>query len=148
MRCAGPSPRGLASDIHAVMGADDGGAAGLAVTVTTSHQDWLPSADRDDLRGSGLAHMLAIAGLHTAAVSGFVFFACACSSPPGRGWRLRVSGKKVAAAAALVVVAGYLILSGAHPPARRAASSPPASPSWPSSPIDERSACIPWRSRP
>ena len=30
---------------------------------------------RNDLRAAGLAHMLAIAGLHTAALSGFVFFA-------------------------------------------------------------------------
>ena len=111
----------LAAAIHAVMGADDGGAAGLAVAVTTSHQDWLPSADRDALRGSGLAHMLAIAGLHTAAVSGFAFFAFRLLIAAWPWLALRVSGKKLAAGAALVVVAGYLVLSGAHPPARRAA---------------------------
>lgn len=111
----------LASAIHAVMGADDGGAAGLAAAVTTSHQDWLPSADRDALRGSGLAHMLAIAGLHTAAVTGFAFFAFRLLIAAWPWLALRVPGKKVAAAAALVVVASYLILSGAHPPARRAA---------------------------
>ena len=66
----------LAADMATVMGGHDGGAAGLAVAVTTSHQDWLePAGQRDDLRASGLAHMLAIAGLHTAALSGFVFFA-------------------------------------------------------------------------
>jgi competence protein ComEC len=111
----------LASAVHAVMGADDGGAAGLAVAVTTSHQDWLPNADRDALRGSGLAHMLAIAGLHTAAVSGFAFFAFRLMIAAWPWLALRVSGKKWAAAAALVVVGAYLVLSGAHPPARRAA---------------------------
>ena len=111
----------LARDIREVMGPDDGGAAGLAAAVTTSHQDWLEPDHRDDLRGSGLAHMLAIAGLHTAAVSGFAFFAFRFGVAAWPWLALRVPGKKVAAAAALVVVAGYLVLSGAHPPARRAA---------------------------
>ncbi len=113
--------RRLASDIHAVLGPDDGGAAGLAVAVTTSHQDWLAADHRDDLRASGLAHMLAIAGLHTAALSGFAFFAFRLAIAAWPWLALRVPGKKVAALAALVVVAGYLVLSGAHPPARRAA---------------------------
>ncbi|MHB8530956.1 MAG: ComEC/Rec2 family competence protein, partial [Caulobacteraceae bacterium] len=111
----------LAADIHAVMGPEDGGAAGLAAAVTTSHQDWLAKQDRDDLRASGLAHMLAIAGLHTAALSGFAFFAFRLAIAAWPWLALRVPGKKVAAAAALVVVGLYLVLSGAHPPARRAA---------------------------
>ncbi len=111
----------LARDIGAVMGPDDGGAAGLAVAVTTSHQDWLPAHHRDDLRGSGLAHMLAIAGLHTAALSGFAFFFFRISIAAWPWLALRVDGKKVAAAAALVAVGSYLLLSGGHPPARRAA---------------------------
>jgi competence protein ComEC len=111
----------LVHDITAVMGADDGGAAGLAAAVTTSHQDWLAAEHRDDLRGSGLAHMLAIAGLHTAAVSGFAFFAFRFAVAMWPWMALRVPGKKLAALAALAVVAGYLVLSGAHPPARRAA---------------------------
>ncbi|MDB5483377.1 MAG: competence protein ComEC [Caulobacteraceae bacterium] len=111
----------LAHDITAVLGPDDGGAAGLAAAVTTSHQDWLAADHRDELRGSGLAHMLAIAGLHTAAVSGFAFFAFRFAVAIWPWLALRVPGKKVAAVAALAVVAGYLVLSGAHPPARRAA---------------------------
>ncbi len=113
--------RHLAADIGAVMGPDDGGAAGLAVEVTTSHQDWLAADHRDDLRASGLAHMLAIAGLHTAALSGFAFFAFRFAIAAWPWLALRVPGKKIAAAAALLVVGAYLVLSGAHPPARRAA---------------------------
>ena len=111
----------LADDLRAVLGDDDGGAAGLAVTVATGHEDWLDPESRDDLRYSGLAHMLAIAGLHMAAVSGFVFFAVRLSVPAWPWLALRVSGKKVAAAAGLVAVVAYLAISGAHPPARRAA---------------------------
>ncbi len=111
----------LAADVAEAMGPNDGGAAGLVATVTTSHEDWLDSQSRDDLRGSGLAHMLAIAGLHTAAVSGFVFFSLRLAVAACPWLALRVSGKKVAALGGLIAVAGYLILSGAHPPARRAA---------------------------
>jgi competence protein ComEC len=111
----------LAHDIRQVLGPNDGGAAGLAAAVTTSHQDWLAAADRDALRGSGLAHMLAIAGLHTAAVSGFAFFFFRLAIAAWPWLAVRISGKKAAAVLALVVVASYLLLSGAHPPARRAA---------------------------
>jgi len=113
--------KALARDIGAIMGPDDGGAAGLAIAVTTSHQDWLAPDHRNDLRASGLAHMLAIAGLHTAALSGFVFFAVRLAVAAWPWLALRVSGKKLAAVAGLLAVAGYLVLSGAHPPARRAA---------------------------
>ncbi len=111
----------LAHDIQSVMGVDDGGAAGLAAAVTTSHQDWLDPDHRDDLRASGLAHMLAIAGLHTAALSGFAFFAFRLLLASIPWLALRFPAKKLAAVAALAVVGFYLILSGAHPPARRAA---------------------------
>jgi competence protein ComEC len=89
--------------------------------VTTSHQDWLDPADTEDLRNSGLAHMLAIAGLHTAAVTGFVFAAIRLLVAAWPWLALRVSGKKLAAVGGLVAVGVYLALSGAHPPARRAA---------------------------
>ncbi|HVM99252.1 MAG TPA: ComEC/Rec2 family competence protein [Caulobacteraceae bacterium] len=111
----------LAADMTAAMGGHAGDAAGLAVAVTTSHQDWLSESVRNDLRQSGLAHMLAIAGLHTAALSGFVFFALRLLIAAWPWLALRVPGKKVAAAAALVAVLAYLVLSGAHAPARRAA---------------------------
>ncbi len=111
----------LASDIARVMGAHDDGASGLAVTVATSHEDWLPDASRDDLRASGLAHMLAIAGLHMAAVCGFAFFALRLAVAAWPWLALRVSGKKIAAVGGLIVAALYLVLSGAHPPAKRAA---------------------------
>ena len=112
----------LSDDLRNVMGGEGAdGATGLAVTVATGHEDWLGTGDRDDLRYSGLAHMLAIAGLHMAAVSGFVFFAVRLGVAAWPRLALRVSGKKLAAAAGLVAVIAYLALSGAHPPARRAA---------------------------
>ncbi len=111
----------LAGDMDKVMGGHAGDAAGLAVAVTTSHQDWLSQQVRNDLRAAGLAHMLAIAGLHTAALSGFVFFGLRFLVSLWPWLAVRVSGKKIAAAGGLVAVAAYLVLSGAHAPARRAA---------------------------
>jgi competence protein ComEC len=111
----------LAGDMDRALGGHAGDAAGLAVAVTTSHQDWLSQQVRNNLRGSGLAHMLAIAGLHTAALSGFVFFSLRLLIACWPWLAVRVSGKKVAAAGGLVAVAAYLVLSGAHAPARRAA---------------------------
>lgn len=113
--------RSLVEDIGRFASAAGPGAAGLAAAVTTSHEAWLPAEDADGLRGSGLAHMLAIAGLHTAAVCGFVFAALRLGVAAWPWLALRVSGKKVAAAGALLAVMGYLALSGAHPPAKRAA---------------------------
>ena len=111
----------LAADMDTALGGHAGDAAGLAVAVTTSHQDWLSQGVRNDLRSAGLAHMLAIAGLHTAALSGFVFFSLRFLIAAWPWLALRVPGKKVAAAGGLVAVAAYLVLSGAHSPARRAA---------------------------
>jgi competence protein ComEC len=111
----------VAYDMDQAMGGRAGDAAGLAAAVTTSHQDWLSDGARDALRASGLAHMLAIAGLHTAAVGGFVFFALRLGVASWPWLALRASGKKIAAAGGLVAVVAYLVLSGAHPPARRAA---------------------------
>jgi competence protein ComEC len=65
--------------------------------------------------------MLAIAGLHTAALSGFVFFSLRFLVAAWPWLALRVNGKKLAAAGGLVAVGAYLVLSGAHAPARRAA---------------------------
>lgn len=113
--------RSLTEDIERFAPAAGQGARGLAAAVTTSHEDWLPSEEADGLRGSGLAHMLAIAGLHTAAVCGFVFAALRLGVAAWPWLALRVPGKKVAAAGALLAVMGYLTLSGAHPPAKRAA---------------------------
>ncbi len=113
--------RNLADDIARFVPSAGQGAQGLAAAVTTSHEAWLPAEDADGLRGSGLAHMLAIAGLHTAAVCGFVFAALRLAIAAWPWLALRVSGKKVAAAGALIAVLCYLALSGAHPPAKRAA---------------------------
>jgi len=110
----------LAADLDALRGAGRP-STGLVAALATSHEAWLPKDAEDDLRGSGLAHMLAIAGLHMAAVSGFVYGAVRLAVAATPALALRVSGHKLAAAFGLMAVLVYLALSGAHPPARRAA---------------------------
>ena len=109
---------GLTRRIVDTIGARTGG---LAAAMTTGHEAFIPRQQVDDLRASGLAHIVSISGLHMAIVGGFVFalFRLAVAALP---WlALRVPGKKIAAMAGLAAVGGYLILSGAPPPAERAA---------------------------
>src|SRR5207253_2513825 len=46
---------------------------GLGVAMITGYQAWLAEADQNDLRASGLAHIVSISGLHMAIVGGFSF---------------------------------------------------------------------------
>ena len=110
----------LTADLDALRGPGRP-STGLVAALATSHEAWLPKDAEDDLRGSGLAHMLAIAGLHMAAVSGFVYGAVRLAVAATPALAVRVSGHKLAAAFGLAAVLVYLALSGAHPPARRAA---------------------------
>jgi competence protein ComEC len=112
----------LVADITAVMGKDDGGAAGLAAAVTTSHQDWLdPARPRRPARLGPGAH----AGHRRPAHRGpqrlrlLLFPHRHRRLAVARPARARQEGRR--ARRAPVAVGAYLVLSGAHPPARRAA---------------------------
>jgi competence protein ComEC len=94
---------------------------GLAAAMTTGHEAFIPEEQVENLRISGLAHIVSISGLHMAIVGGFVFAATRVFVAAWPWLALRVSGKKVAALVGLAAVSGYLVLSGAPPPAERAA---------------------------
>lgn len=94
---------------------------GFAAAMVTGHQAFLAPELVEDMRDSGLAHILSISGLHMAIVGGFAFFACRgllALSPP---IALRYPIKKWAAVLGIIAVALYLALSGAPAPAIRAA---------------------------
>ena len=112
--------RRLQADLTRFAGPGRAG-TGLAVAMATSHEAFLDEEDANSLRASGLAHLLAIAGLHTAAVVACLFFSTRLLIALIPPLALRVSPKKVAALVALVGLGGYFLLSGGHPPARRAA---------------------------
>lgn len=95
-------------------------AGGLAAALVTGKRERVPTEIVDRLRDTGLAHLLAISGLHMGLVCGFVFW----SVRYGLSWWERATLewpiKKVAAAVAMASGAGYLVLSGAPVSAQRA----------------------------
>ncbi len=80
----------------------------------------IPAGTAEAWRLSGLAHLLAISGLHMGLVAGFLFFAVRLGLVLVPGLAERVPIKKWAAVIALLGAGVYLLISGADPPARRA----------------------------
>ncbi len=72
------------------------------------------------MRASGLAHMLAISGLHMALVAGAAFWLIRALLALSSGLALNRPIKKWAAAGALAIAAGYLGISGAGIATQRA----------------------------
>jgi competence protein ComEC len=98
----------------------DGPAAGLALAMITGERRAVPEAETQAMRDSGLAHLLAISGLHLGLVAGFVFLVVrgglALAPPIALRWPI----KKWAAGVAIVVAFGCLLLAGAPVPSQRA----------------------------
>jgi competence protein ComEC len=93
--------------------------AAIAGTLLTGGTAAIPEADRAAFRDSGLAHLLAIAGLHIGIVMAWSFGATrlgfALSEHAALHWPL----KAIAAVAALGVGGFYMMLTGAHVPIMR-----------------------------
>lgn len=103
----------IAARVQAVL-PDANGA--VCATMLTGGTAAIPAEDRAAFRDSGLAHLLAIAGLHVGIVMALVFgatrMAVAASSHAALHW----PGKALAALAALAAGGAYLMLTGAHVP--------------------------------
>ena len=97
------------------------GSGGLAAAMTTGHEAWISRQQTEDMRASGLAHIISISGLHMAIVGGFAFAAARLLIALWPWLALRINGKKAAALFGMTAVTGYLVISGAPPPAERAA---------------------------
>ena len=93
---------------------------GLAAALVTGKRERVPEPIVETLRDTGLAHLLAISGLHMGLVCGFLFggvrYGLALSERAALCWPI----KKIAAAAAILGGAAYLALSGAPVSAQRA----------------------------
>ncbi|MBM9403002.1 ComEC/Rec2 family competence protein [Gluconacetobacter azotocaptans] len=93
--------------------------AGVAAAVLTGSAAPMPQADRDAFADAGLAHLLAVAGLHLGIVMGVtmavVRLLLACSEHASLFWPCR----QVAALAGLAAGAAYVVLTGQHLPALR-----------------------------
>ena len=97
-----------------------GAEGGIAAALVTGERTGIPDEAEEWLRGTGLAHVLSISGLHMAIVAGFamLFVRSVFALVPAVALRFPI--KKIAAVAALVVAAFYLGLSGANIATQRA----------------------------
>ncbi len=99
----------------------DGQAVGaVAAALLTGERRAVPEAVMEALRASGLAHLMAISGLHVGLMAGTVFFALRLALAAVPGLALRYPIKKWAAAAAIVAAFVYTALVGAPVPTQRA----------------------------
>ncbi|WP_424943991.1 ComEC/Rec2 family competence protein [Aliiroseovarius crassostreae] len=92
----------------------------FAAAITTGDRSAMSRATMDALRGSNLAHLLAISGLHMGLLTGFVYQAARYVMALFPGFALRRPTKKIAACLAIGAGAFYLLLSGGNVSTERA----------------------------
>ena len=94
--------------------------AGLQAALLTGVRAFIPQEQTDALRVAGLAHVLAISGLHMGLLAGGSYFLStlllACIAPLSRRYDVR----KPAAIIGALAATGYLILSGGSVATQRA----------------------------
>ena len=92
----------------------------MAAARLTGERGAIDKAVLAAMRDTGLAHLLAISGLHIGLVAGILFFVCRAVLALWEPVALRYPIKKWAAVVALAGTAFYLLLSGATIPTQRA----------------------------
>jgi competence protein ComEC len=107
----------MTARIHARL---PGSTGAIAAALITGTRGGISDEDEAALRDAGLAHVLAIAGLHMALVGGGLFWAARALLAAFPSLALRYPIKKWAAGAALGASAFYLVISGGAAPAVRA----------------------------
>jgi len=107
----------ISSAVQSSMPGENGA---FAAAIMTGDRSGISKATLEALRGSNLAHLLAISGLHMGLLTGFIFAAMrfALVAIPWIG--LRVSVKKVAALVSLSAGWFYYLLSGGNVATERA----------------------------
>jgi len=98
----------------------DGRAGTVAAALMTGERGAIPDDVLQAMRDSGLAHLLAISGLHVGLIAGLVFFAVRAAIALAPALAVRVQAKKWAALGAAVAGFCYLWLVGATVPTQRA----------------------------
>lgn len=107
----------LAIEIDAAI-AGDAGAVGVA--LLTGLRGAIPDHVWHNMQVAGVAHLLAISGLHLGLVAGTLFFVVRIALALMPPLALRLPTKKVAAVLALIGAFGYLLLTGGTVPTQRA----------------------------
>lgn len=97
-----------------------GAAGAVSAAMLTGHRGTIPEETLSHMRDAGIAHLLAISGLHIGLAAGtiFVLIRYGIALIPIVG--LRLNAKKIASVAAVMVAFGYAILAGLTVPTERA----------------------------
>ena len=103
-----------------ILAALPGESGAIAAALMTGARGAIPEATLTAMRDSGLAHLLAISGLHVGLVAGLLFFGIRALLALVPALALRYPIKKWAAAAAALGAFAYLALTGASVPTQRA----------------------------
>jgi len=112
---------GLRQTIAArIAGQLDGQRGAVAIALITGQRGGIDEATREAIRAAGLAHLLAISGLHMGLVAGLLFYALRACLALVPALALTYPIKKWAALAAAAGAFVYLNLVGANIPAQRA----------------------------
>jgi len=117
--------RAKVDDVRAAIGARvaevlAGPAAGIATALISGDRGGIREAQKEAMRGAGLAHVLAISGMHMAIMAGAIYYALRLMLVAVPGLALRVPVKKWAALAALAGALAYLLISGGSVATQRA----------------------------
>jgi competence protein ComEC len=106
----------IGEDMRASMPGETGS---VAAAMTVGEVGPIPAATQENLRSSGLAHMLSISGLHLSIAAGLLFFNIRLLLTLYPPFALRFPVKKIAAIIAPIGAFIYLLLSGSPVPAVR-----------------------------
>lgn len=109
--------RAIAEDITANL---DYPEAGMAQALMIGRKTAMREADKEAMRNAGLAHMLAISGLHIGLFAGVIFFISRLMMVAIPGFALRRPAKKYAALLAIGGAFVYMLVAGATIPTQRA----------------------------
>ena len=109
--------RGIAGRIWETL---DGDRAAIATALMTGDRGAIRGEIHDAIRDAGLAHLLAISGLHLGLVAGLVFFTVRAGLALVPSLALEYPIKKWAAIAALAGAFAYMFIVGATVPTQRA----------------------------
>jgi competence protein ComEC len=93
-----------------------GPAGAICVTLLTGITTGIPPPDRAAFTASGLAHLLAVAGLHIGIVMGWTLALFRLGFAASERASLHWPTKKLAALSALLAGGGYMLLTGMHVP--------------------------------
>ncbi|WP_419730336.1 ComEC/Rec2 family competence protein [Lichenicola sp.] len=91
----------------------------VATTLLTGLTSAIPQSDRDAFAASGLAHLLAVAGLHLGIVMGLTLVILRVLLATWEWGSLRLPMRQIAALGALLAGAAYMALTGLHLPGMR-----------------------------